>query len=75
VRNIFSANEQALEVDGSFANQADAQRGGLPTAPSCNPSLPGNSRVSMPTPDLEGMAEIAAPHSAVGPAIWPITGR
>jgi len=73
VKNIFSVSEETPQVDPAFHDQPQA--GQPPTAPACDPNVPGNPRVSMPTPDFEGMAEVAAPHSAVGPAIWPITGR
>jgi hypothetical protein len=69
VKNVFSASEETPQVDPAFHNQPQAGPG--PTAPSCNPNVPGNPRVPLPT-HVEGVAEIAAPHSAVGPAIWPI---
>jgi hypothetical protein len=73
MKNIFSASEETPQVDPAFHNQPQAGPG--PTAPSCNPNVPGNLRVPLPTPDREGMAEVSAPHSAVGPAIWPTRGR
>jgi hypothetical protein len=63
MKNVFSVNEQTPELDPSFANQAQAQRGGPPSAPSTPAILPAHSPVPLPGP-LEQIAEIAAPGSA-----------
>lgn len=53
-------NEEPREVDGSFAEQADAQRGGLPTAPSTPAIVPANPPAApLRTPQLETLAERA----------------
>jgi hypothetical protein len=62
-------NDPIREVDPSFANQAQAQRGGTPTAPSCNPSVPTH-HAPVPLPAaIERIAEIAAPGSATSNAL------
>jgi hypothetical protein len=58
VKNIFSSEEPTREVDPTFASQAEAQRGGLPTAPPCNFPLPAHPPVNLP-PVLERVAEHA----------------
>jgi len=64
VTNIFSAEETAPELDPSFAAQAAQQRGGLPQAPPTDATLPEPAPVAVP-PVIEGIARIAAPHSAL----------
>jgi hypothetical protein len=54
MRNHFSAPDPVVEVDPTFAAQAGAQRGGTPTAPSCNPVLPEHQPVALP-PALEAI--------------------
>jgi hypothetical protein len=72
VKNIFSAEEKTPELDPAFQNQADAQRGGPPSAPSTPAILPAHSPVPLPGP-LEQIAGHAAPGSAH--KADPITGR
>lgn len=63
MRNIFSQEEAAREVDPTFASQAEAQRGGLPTAPPCSQTL---ERQHVPlSPKFEDLARRSAPGSAV----------
>jgi len=65
VKNIFSTNEPTPEVDPSFEEQAQAQRGGPPIAPSTPANLPAHSPVELRTPDFEDLARRSAPGSAV----------
>lgn len=64
MKNIFSAEEPAREVDSCFRTQAQAQAGGVPVAPSCNPTLPAPPGVPLRTPDFENLAERSAPGHA-----------
>jgi hypothetical protein len=70
MRNIFSAEELAREVDPNFAAQAAAQRGGAPVAPNCNQSIE-HQHVAL-APMFEDLARRTAPGSAVSadPYTW-----
>src|SRR5438445_254973 len=65
MRNIFSANEEPREVDPAFQSQADAQRGGPPSAPPTNDPFPAPMGHPGRTPGLEKFFEGVAPGSAV----------
>ncbi len=59
MKNIFSAEETAPELDPSFAAQAAQQRGGLPQAPPTDANLPASAPVPLRIPEHEKMAERA----------------
>ncbi len=70
MKNIFSSDEPEVRVD----LQVPQQPGGGPIAPSCSPRLPEHS-VSLPSPDLDGLAERSAPGSAVSSSLTYIWRR
>jgi len=57
VKNIFSATEEAPQLDPAFHNQPQA--GAQPTAPATNPHLPEPAPVPLRIPEHEKMAEHA----------------
>jgi hypothetical protein len=61
MRNIFSATEEAPQLDPAFQNQLPAN---LPSAPSTPAILPAHPAVELRTPDFEDLARRSAPGHA-----------
>jgi hypothetical protein len=61
VKNIFSAEETAPELDPAFHNQQPDIR---PIAPPCNPIMPHAAPVELRMPDFDDLARRSAPGMA-----------
>ena len=61
MRNLFSASEEAPEIETEFLTQQPDIR---PTAPPCNPIMPHPAPVELRMPDFEDLARRSAPGMA-----------